>query len=93
MTPTIVPVIYTNSFVSSKILEGAGLMVPGIVVPVVVSLSLHFQEEGIPSLLLKTVVAIATMNNPMPFAVGYCCVGNFSEMMESGVELRCRHDG
>lgn len=46
-----------------------------------------------PSLLLKTVVAIATMNNPMPFAVGYCCVGNFSEMMESGVELRCRHDG
>lgn len=78
---------------SSKILEGAGLMVPGIIVPVVVSLSLHFQEEGMPSLLLKTVVAIATMNNPMPFAVGYCCVGNFSEMMESGVKLCCRHDG
>lgn len=34
-TPTIVPVIYTNSFVSGKILEGAGLMVPGIVVPVI----------------------------------------------------------
>ena len=34
-TPTIVPVIYTNSFVSGKILEGSGLMVPGIVVPVI----------------------------------------------------------
>ena len=32
--PTIVPVIFTNSFVSSKIMAGAGLMVPGIEVPV-----------------------------------------------------------
>ena len=31
--PSVVPVIYTNSFVSKKIVEGAGLMVPGIVVP------------------------------------------------------------
>lgn len=33
-TPNIVPIIYTNSFVSSKIMGGAGLMVPGIEVPV-----------------------------------------------------------
>lgn len=38
-----------------------------------------------PSLLNKTVVAVATMNNPLPFAIGYCCVGNFTEMMELGV--------
>lgn len=38
-----------------------------------------------PSLLNKTVVAVATMNNPLPFAIGYCCVSNFTEMMESGV--------
>lgn len=31
--PSVVPVIYTNSFVSKKIMDGAGLMVPGIVVP------------------------------------------------------------
>ena len=43
-----------------------------------------------PSLLMKTVVAIATFNNPKPFSVGYCCVGNLSEMMASGVFLPIR---
>lgn len=39
--PTIVPVVYTNSFVSQKIIEGASLMVPGIVVPVVLEFAIY----------------------------------------------------
>ena len=44
--PSIVPTIYTNSFVSQKIMEGAGLMVPGIVVPVICSSLFLFLEGG-----------------------------------------------
>ena len=39
--PTIVPVVYTNSFVSQKIIEGASLMVPGIVVPVELEFAIY----------------------------------------------------
>ena len=60
-------------------------MAPGIIVPVFESVSFNHQEEGLPALLLKTVVCIAVEGNPLPFAVGYCSVGNFQEAVSSGV--------
>ena len=45
------------------------------------------QEEGLPSLLLNTVVCIAVENNPLPFAVGYISVNNFQEAVSSGVSF------
>lgn len=60
-------------------------MVPGVEIPVVFFYFTHFQQDGLPSLLQKSIVAIATSNNPLPFAIGYCCVDNFTEIMASGV--------
>ena len=69
-------------------MSGAALMVPGIEIPVKHTLFNNIlQEEGFPLLLNRTIVAIATANNPLPFAVGYCCVNNFNEMIASGVFL------
>lgn len=62
-------------------------MAPGIIVPVLVIGISHDQDEGLPSLLLNTVVCIAVENNPLPFAVGYCSVSNFQEAVSSGVSL------
>lgn len=70
----IVPVIYTNSYVSEKIIGGAALMAPGVILP----------EEGLPHVLCNTVVAIAVKGNPYPFAVGYCCVNNLTEAVVLG---------
>ena len=60
-------------------------MVPGVEIPVFFFYFIHLQQDGLPSLLQKSIVAIATANNPLPFAIGYCCVDNFTEMMASGV--------
>ena len=60
-------------------------MVPGIIVPVRLEDFSYSQEEGLPQLLFKKVVAIGTFNNPKPFAIGYSCVNDFASQMASGV--------
>ena len=65
-------------------------MAPGIIIPVFPVAYSNKQEEGLPSLLLNTVVCIAVEHNPLPFAVGYCSVANFQEAVSSGVSFLLR---
>ncbi|KAJ1772909.1 (ABC) transporter [Coemansia sp. RSA 1843] len=60
MFPTVLPVLYTISSVVEKLLGGADLMVPGLLVP----------EDGLPDLSKGTLVAICCPGNLAAQAIG-----------------------
>ncbi|KAJ2527705.1 Eukaryotic translation initiation factor 2D, partial [Coemansia sp. RSA 1933] len=60
MFPEIIPALYTTPSVVEKLLNGADLMVPGLLVP----------EGGLPALSKGTVVAICCPGNLAAHAIG-----------------------
>lgn len=68
--PALLPVLYTWSPVSPRILGGADLFVQGVLRPP------EIPAAFAPSFLAKRVVAVAVPGNPVPFAVGLTCVSS-----------------
>ncbi|KAJ1796975.1 hypothetical protein LPJ59_003421 [Coemansia sp. RSA 2399] len=60
MFPAIIPILYTAPYVVEKLLNGADLMVPGLLVP----------ESGLPELPKGTVVAVCCPGNLAAQAIG-----------------------
>jgi translation initiation factor 2D len=81
--PDMLPTLYTHSEVSPKIVGGADLMLPGVIVP----------EAGLGDFQVRDHSAISIPENPFPFAVGY--IETDSESIKEnglkgrGIKVRC----
>ncbi|KAJ2549354.1 hypothetical protein EV175_004481 [Coemansia sp. RSA 1933] len=76
MFPEIIPALYTTPSVVEKLLNGADLMVPGLLVP----------EGGLPALSKGTVVAICCPGNLAAHAIGVLTFDTGSVKSVAGVK-------